>query len=85
MLADKLLTRYCFYRITSEICVSCDLVEYRAYGIQAISENKEIQQEWANIKDVSTDRRQVAEMIRKFNRFHLAPIHLLDAIEDMIP
>lgn len=85
MLADKLLTTFCFYRITSEICVSIDLVEYRSYGIQAISENKENQQEYTSVSDISTDKRQVAEMIKKFNRFHLAPIHLLDAIEDMMP
>ncbi len=85
MLKEKLLARFCRYRIISENCVSCDLVQYTAYGIQAISTNKEDEQVYSTVSDISTDQRQVAEMVRKFNKFRLSPVHLLDAVEDMLP
>ena len=85
MLKKKLLARFCRYRIISENCVSCDLVPYTAYGIQAISGTRENQHVYSTVSDISTDQRQVAEMVRKFNRFGLSPLHLLDAVEDMLP
>lgn len=85
MLSEKPSARFCHYRIILETCVSCDLVEYETYGIQATSGKKENEEIYCTVSDISTDKRQVAEMVRRFNRFHLSSIHLLDAVEDMLP
>ena len=85
MLKKKLLARFCRYRIISENCVSCDLVQYTAYGIQAIYGTKENEEVYSTVSDISTEQREVAEMVRKFNRYRLSPIHFLDAVEDMLP
>lgn len=37
------------------------------------------------VRDISTDKSFVEAMAESFNREHLDPIHLLDAIEDMLP
>ncbi len=37
------------------------------------------------VRDISTDRAFVEAMAESFNREQLDPIHLLDAIEDMLP
>ncbi|NMA93911.1 MAG: hypothetical protein GX975_04530 [Clostridiales bacterium] len=37
------------------------------------------------VRDISTDKNFVEAMAESFNKEHLDPIHLLDAIEDMLP
>lgn len=85
MLAADHLTAPCQYRIISEVLATYDCDKYTAYGIQVVSkfENKPIV--YSTVSDISTERVQVAEMVEKFNDFELSPIHLMDAIEDMLP
>lgn len=85
MLKQERPTEPCRYRIVSEILVSYDCDKYIAYGIQAVFERNNRMIVYSTINDISTDRNQVIEMIEKFNTYELSPIHLKDAIEDMLP
>jgi hypothetical protein len=83
VLTQSLLNVSCRYRICSEVLELRDRHPCVAYGIEAISED-----DGATIcnavKGISTDRTCVDRMVEKFNRFHLLPIHLADAVEDMM-
>ena len=56
--------------------------EYKTYGIAAFRHlgNLPI----LVVRDVSTNGDLVFHMTRAFNRHKLSPIHLMDAIEDML-
>ncbi len=36
------------------------------------------------VKDVTTDRREAEQLAELFTRVQLSPLHLLDALEDML-
>ena len=85
MLRDKSQPTSCTYRIISETYLTHKHKDYQTYGIQAISRKKDDMQVYQTVSDISTDKIQVDEMIRMFNRFHLSQVHLMDVIEDMLP
>ncbi|MDD2295064.1 MAG: DUF6514 family protein [Eubacteriales bacterium] len=83
MLSEILLNVTCRYRICSEVMESEGRSPYTLYGIEAISED-DASTVYNSVKRISSDRIHVDRMINKFNRFHLLPIHLTDAVEDMM-
>lgn len=85
MLKQERPVEPCRYRIVSEVLVSYDCDKYIAYGIQAVFERDNRTIVYSTVRDISTDKIQVAGMVEKFNQYELSPIHLLDAIEDMLP
>jgi len=85
VLTKKLLDAPCRYRIVSEVLASYDCDRHTAYGIQAVFEYENTSVVYDTVRDISTDRSQVEEMVEKFNNFELHPLHFLDAIEDMLP
>lgn len=85
MSAKEALDAPCQYRIVSEILASYDCDKYTAYGIEVVSEYENKSIVYSTISDISTEKIHVAEMVEKFNDFELSPIHLMDAIEDMLP
>lgn len=61
-----------------------ELGQYDTYGIQA----KKVIRGWEQIElihDVTTDRKFANLLVSLFNRRQLSPIHLRDALEDMLP
>jgi hypothetical protein len=82
-LSEILLDVTCRYRICSEVMEPRDRDPYTIYGIEAISEEDE-STVYSSVKRISTDKICVDRMIHRFNRFHLLPIHLTDAVEDMM-
>lgn len=85
MLKQEPPTEPCRYRIVSEILVSYDCDKYIAYGIQVVFERDNGMIVYSTVNDISTEKNQVTEMVEKFNTYELSPIHLMDAIEDMLP
>jgi len=70
----------CRYRTVAENCYHPDLKEYHTYGIQVTTPTGS-----ETLHDVSTSRRTVEYLVSLFNSNNLSPIHLYDAILDMIP
>lgn len=85
MLTKEQPTAPCHYRIISEVLETYECDKYTAYGIQAVFEYDNQLVVYSTVKDISTERLQVEEMVEKFNAYELCPIHLRDAIEDMLP
>ena len=67
------------YILREDVLCEEELGSYRAFGITCKKADGE-----EHIPDISTDRELVEAMISKFNRYHLSPIHLRDAIEEEI-
>ena len=68
------------YCLISENYIHIDLGEYHTYGIQVRGFNfSEI------LHDVSPCKDTVVRMTEFFNKYQLSPIHLKDAVEDMLP
>ncbi len=82
-MTEKLLNVTCRYRICSDVTSSRDRESATLYGIEAVSED-DGSTVYKTVKDISGDRLHVDRMITKFNQFHLLPIHLQDAVEDMM-
>ncbi len=82
-MTDKLLNVTCRYRICSDVTSSLDREPSTLYGIEAVSED-DVSMVYESVKAISGDRLHVDRMITKFNQFHLLPIHLRDAVEDMM-
>lgn len=85
MTAARYLTAPCQYRIISEVLATYDCDKYTAYGIEVVSKCENRPTVYDAVSDISTEKYQVAEMVEKFNECELSPIHLMDAIEDMLP
>ncbi|HRV32853.1 MAG: DUF6514 family protein [Bacillota bacterium] len=83
MLSERLLNMPCRYRICSEVTESQGRDPYVTYGIEAVSEDDD-STVYNAVKAISGDRSFVDHMVKIFNRFHLLPIHLTDAVEDMM-
>lgn len=61
------------------------LGRYDTYGIQA---KRKVIQGWEQIElihDVTIDRKFVSLLVSLFNRCQLSPIHLREALEDLLP
>lgn len=82
-MTESLLNVSCRYRICSEVLELRDRRPCVTYGIEAISEDDSATV-CGSVKAISTRRIDVDRMVEKFNRFHLLPIHLADAVEDMM-
>lgn len=62
-----------------------ELGRYDTYGIQA---KKKVIRGWEQIErihDVTTDRKFASLLVSLFNQHQLSPIHLREALEDMLP
>lgn len=62
-----------------------ELGRYDTYGIQA---KRRVLHGWEQIElihDVTTDRKFADLLVNLFNRRQLSPVHLRDALEDMLP
>lgn len=73
----------CHYRICSERAPYGQERRQIFYGIEAISD-VEPAMVYHAILSISSDRAQVEEMVQKFNTYRLSPLHLSDAVEDMM-
>ena len=70
-----------YFTIQEEEFVSEDGVSYISYGILAKSAwGKHLQE----IKDVSTDKECVKELVHKLNIMHVSVLHLKDVVEDFL-
>ena len=60
--------------------VTVEEQEYKSYGIACINNDKVK----AFIEDVSVDEKAVEKLVKLFNKLHLDPEQLQDAIEDSL-
>lgn len=73
------------YETIKELLYAPGLGHYFTYGLLAA---RKINAAWEPVEfihDVTTDYLLVKKMEELFNRYQLYPIHLRDAIEDMLP
>lgn len=70
------------YFMLSRKCTDQELGPYHTYDIVAYSSL--CQDPVAVIQDVSTNSGLVFQMIQRFNDYKLLPIHLKDAVLDML-
>lgn len=63
-----------------EYCLP-EIGAYVGYGIAALCEEEVV----ARIADVTTDRALAEAMAERFTRCSLSPIHLKDAVPDLLP
>jgi hypothetical protein len=67
------------YQVTSQRCRQADYGWYTTYGIALVGgENG------PSLPDISPRRQFVEQMAALFNRLQLAPVHMRDAVEDML-
>lgn len=74
-----------YYQAIAESMNDPELGQYDTYGIQA---KKKVIRGWEQIElihDVTTDRKFAYLLASLFNLHQLSPIHLRDALEDMLP
>jgi transcriptional regulator with XRE-family HTH domain len=73
-----------FYQMERQFCDEPVLGEYRSWGLKVYVHTAG---QWLFVdalRDVSTDFTAVRHMADAFNRHQLYPIHLRDAVEDML-
>ena len=80
----QLKTGAVYYALTSTELSTEDRIPYTAYGIAVLSALSDTAGPIDEIVDVSTDASLVKEMVAKFNRFELHPVHFRDAVYDFI-
>lgn len=80
----QLKTGAVYYTLTSTERSTDDQISYTAYGIAVLAVSENTADKVDEIVDVSTDARLVEEMVCKFNRFELHPVHFRDAVYDFI-
>ena len=80
----QLKTGAVYYTLTTTKLSTEDHIPYTAYGIAVVSGSESIDDKIDEIVDVSTDVSVVEEMVSKFNRFELPPVHFRDAVYDFI-
>ena len=68
----------CSYRLTEDTFI-LEEEEYTGYGIYCLLEN-----EIRVVKDISTDKELVADLISRLNKMDARGVHLDDIIEDFI-
>lgn len=67
------------YCVILEKCYQSDIGQYHTYGIRVTGSNYE-----EIIHDVSVCKETVAWMTELFNLHQLSPVHLKDAVEDLL-
>ena len=67
------------YSTVSQQLYSADLGLYHTYGIKV-----EGYMQTYILSDVSLRREAAEQMVSLFNRYQLSPLHLQDAVEDML-
>jgi transcriptional regulator with XRE-family HTH domain len=73
-----------FYQMERQFCDGSVLGEYRSWGLKVYVHTAG---QWLladALRDISTDFTAVRHMADAFNRHQLHPIHLRDAVEDML-
>lgn len=73
------------YETIKELLYAPGLGHYFTYGFLATRKVNSVWEPVEFIHDVTTDYLLVKKMEELFNRYQLYPIHLRDAIEDMLP
>lgn len=73
------------YETIKELLYAPGLGHYFTYGRLAARKINSVWEPVEFIHDVTTDYLLVKKMEELFNRYQLYPIHLRDAIEDMLP
>lgn len=73
------------YETIKELLYAPGLGHYFTYGLLAARKINSVWEPVEFIHDVTTDYLLVKKMEELFNRYQLYPIHLRDAIEDMLP
>ncbi len=72
------------YQLVSRRQTSCDLEEYLGYGICILKDTEQEESPVSILWDISDREPFVSELVDRFNRFELEPIHFMDAIEDAL-
>lgn len=67
------------YRVISEQLYNKEMGDYQSYGVRVTGPDYE-----DVIHDVSLYEDVVARMTEYFNRHQLSPVHMRDAVEDML-
>ncbi len=65
-------------------CFSPSLGRYRSFGLRALRETPERDEELMLLPDISTDFAFVLRLAHLLTRRQLPPTHLLDAMEDLL-
>lgn len=73
------------YRVIPEICSHPDFGTYTSYGIQVCQRQDQHCQFLSILHDISSKRAFVEELAALFTRQQLSPLHLKDAVEDLLP
>lgn len=73
------------YRVIPETCTHPDLGTYTSYGIQACQRQGQRCQLLAVLHDISSRQFFVEELAALFTRQQLSPLHLKEAVEDLLP
>lgn len=73
------------YGIVAETLYDPVLGRYPTYAIQARCRTAEGLEEVALVHDVSTQMQFASRLSELFSRYQLSPMHLHDAIQDMLP
>lgn len=68
------------YQVISENWMHIDLGEYATYSIQVTGDGST-----EKLHDVSVSKETVDWMVELFNKYQLSPIHLQNAVEDLLP
>lgn len=68
--------------LTDEISV--DSATRKGYGIALIEGNSRGFSICGFVSDISTDKAEVLELIARFNRLKLSPVHFFEAVEDFL-
>lgn len=77
----KTLDLYCWvYDVVPEKCYHINLGEYDTYGIEVTGSEFSMV-----VHDVSVCKNITNNLVEMFNQYQLSPVHLEDAVRDMLP
>ena len=73
------------YEVTEETYSLCG-INHASYGISAYADadSDHTTTIIAWIRDITSDKQKLAELVRQCNRLELSPIHLNDVVEDFL-
>lgn len=74
-----------FYQVTTEIICDQLLGQYRTYGLLVSCKTEKGWEQAEQIKDVTTDAIMAEKLAQLFNEHQLSPVHLKDALDNMLP
>ena len=69
------------YRVVESFCPECNVA---TYGISVHSVRSFHSRYLFSIQDISPDKQAVAKLAQRCQHHQLAPIHLMDVIEDFL-